>query len=218
MTLRLPPHIHAAALADDLVLLDTRADSYLCIRDGAHVLVTDGNGRKIAATGAAAEALAEAGLAVLEDTSGETAPVPELPTEALPEEPMVRLRLSEARDLALALWDLLVRYRARSFEEILTFAGTTGEFPAHAIDVSEILRLAQLFRRYAVWLPMPRKCLVRSFVLLRFLRRSGHAVTWVFGVRTWPFGAHCWLQCGATALDDAPERLATYEPIMAVGS
>ena len=82
---------------------------------------------------------------------------------------------------------------------------------------AETLRLARVFQRVAVWLPMPRKCLVRSFVLLRFLQRSGLNARWVFGVRTWPFAAHCWLQLEDTVLDDLVERLAAYEPILAVG-
>ena len=58
---------------------------------------------------------------------------------------------------------------------------------------------------------------MRSFVLLRFLQRSGLNARWVIGVRTWPFSAHCWLQIDDTALDDAWERLVVYEPILAVG-
>ena len=56
-----------------------------------------------------------------------------------------------------------------------------------------------------------------SCVLLRFLQRSGLDARWVFVVRTWPFAAHCWLQLEDTVLDDMVERLAAYEPILAVG-
>ena len=42
------------------------------------------------------------------------------------------------------------------------------------------------------------------------------AAVWVFGVRTWPFSAHCWLQIGDAVLDDDPERVGIYPPILAV--
>ena len=46
------------------------------------------------------------------------------------------------------------------------------------------------------------------------LRRAGQNAAWVFGVRTWPFSAHCWLQIGDAVLDDDPERVSRYTPIM----
>jgi hypothetical protein len=36
----------------------------------------------------------------------------------------------------------------------------------------------------------------------------------VFGVRTWPFHAHCWLQCDDVVLDDQADRVAAYAPIL----
>ena len=60
------------------------------------------------------------------------------------------------------------------------------------------------------------RCYVAFDVAVRVLRARGFDALWVFGVRTWPFSAHCWLQVGLTALDDDLERLAAYTPIMAV--
>ena len=76
---------------------------------------------------------------------------------------------------------------------------------------------AVVWAEWARWIPyapVRAKCLVRSFLLLRWLVRRGHGAYWVFGVTTWPFRAHCWLQCGAVALDDDVERLAAYSVIM----
>jgi hypothetical protein len=71
-----------------------------------------------------------------------------------------------------------------------------------------------VFRRVAPWLPLDGACLFRSGFLLGYLESLGHRVDWVFGVRTWPFRAHCWLQAGDVALDDEAERLIAYHPIM----
>lgn len=60
------------------------------------------------------------------------------------------------------------------------------------------------------------KCLFTSMVLLEFLARYGIAATWVFGVKTAPFAAHCWVQEGVFVLTDTPENIQTYLPILAV--
>ena len=73
-----------------------------------------------------------------------------------------------------------------------------------------------IWRRLAPWLPMDGVCLFRSGMLLAFLRALGPRPTWVFGVRTWPFQAHCWLQVEDIALDDEAERLCAYAPVLAV--
>jgi hypothetical protein len=119
--------------------------------------------------------------------------------------------------LAGALWDLVWRYRGRPLRDILAYAAREGEARSKAVAAPEVVRLARCFQRAVVWLPIPRKCLVRSFVLLRFLQRSGVTARWLFGVTTWPFRAHCWLQLGETALDDNAERIVEYEPILGIG-
>jgi hypothetical protein len=52
-------------------------------------------------------------------------------------------------------------------------------------------------------------------MLLRLLHAKGLDAHWVFGVRTWPFQAHCWLQCEDLVLDDQPDRVRAFTPIMA---
>jgi hypothetical protein len=70
------------------------------------------------------------------------------------------------------------------------------------------------FRRMAPWLPLDGLCLYRSHLLWSYLTALGHRANWMFGVRTWPFRAHCWLQAGDVALDDEAERVSAYHPIM----
>lgn len=42
------------------------------------------------------------------------------------------------------------------------------------------------------------------------------ALVWVFGVRTWPFAAHCWIQIGDLVVGDVLDRVRGYTPIRAV--
>lgn len=60
------------------------------------------------------------------------------------------------------------------------------------------------------------KCLLDSYVLVEFLARHDLYPLWVFGVRTRPFAAHCWVQEGSFVLNDTPEHAGHHEPIMVV--
>lgn len=215
MRLSLAPHVHLAVLGDDVVLLDVAADAYLCIPDGrAQLRPLSDSAAVLPADGGILAGLVEAGLVCAAPAPRDRRP-PARPARDVGLTGDGSPSLGEAFRLGGALWDLAWRYRGRPFAEVLAFAGRAP--PCSAERRAEIVRLAQLFQRAAVWLPMSRKCLVRSFVLLRFLQRSGLNAQWVIGVRTWPFSAHCWLQLDDMALDDAWERLVAYEPILAVG-
>lgn len=213
MTFSLAPHVHAAVIGGDVVLLDVDGDEYYCVRDGVLALGLAADLRALEPRdGTVGEALVEDGLAVLGPSSGPTRRPLEAPDQDLP------ARAAEpvsARDLAAlcgALWDFAAHYRGQSFADILAYVDGDRANLAPA----ETLRLASVFARAAPWLPIPRQCLIRSFVLLRFLQRSGADAQWVLGVRTWPFAAHCWLQLGRIVLDDSADRLAVYQPILVV--
>ncbi len=59
-------------------------------------------------------------------------------------------------------------------------------------------------------------CLFDSLALVEFLALYRFYPTWVFGVRTEPFNAHCWVQDESYVLNDSLETVRTYTPIMAV--
>ncbi len=90
---------------------------------------------------------------------------------------------------------------------------------AHAaVSQDEIVRQTALFARWLPWVPSQGACLYRASFLRRFLAASGLTADWVFGVTTWPFSAHCWLQAGDLLLDDDLDRVATYTPLMVVAA
>lgn len=93
---------------------------------------------------------------------------------------------------------------------LLAVAGPTGQGQRDA----ETLRLALDLWSILPWLPFDGLCLARSALLMAYLRRLGHGADWVFGVRLWPFEAHCWVQLGDTALNDQVERLVAFTPLM----
>jgi hypothetical protein len=59
-------------------------------------------------------------------------------------------------------------------------------------------------------------CVLDCLTMRHFLASYGAQPEWVFGVRTEPFDTHCWLQQGELLLNDLPDRVRQYSPILLV--
>lgn len=217
-TLVLRPGVHAAVLGDDLVLLDVPADAYVCLPDVPGVRRGAG-GLQAPSDSGLGDRLAEAGLLAEAGAKGVDTPgSPELPrprrsavADALPG-PCWR----DGAEALGCLLDLSRTYRGRPLAAILEAAARPAGQAAPDEAGPEVLAVVRRFRAWLPYAPVTGKCLLRSFMLLRLLRRRGLDACWVFGVRTWPFSAHCWLQIGDMVLDDHADRLVAYEPILVV--
>jgi len=217
--LRLTKPVHAVMIDDDLVFLDVEADAYFCLplpQGAAQLesgqLVTDDRllGEELMGAGLVEEAPA--------DLSAPRPPprAPSLTARALLERSPkrdTRVRIRHARALLAAIACGLAA-RRRSFRQLIdVHAMRAGSGEA---DIERVLADLAVWRRLAPWVPLDGVCLFRSGMLSAFLTALGHRPTWVFGVRTWPFQAHCWLQVDDVALDDEAERLCAFTPILAV--
>jgi hypothetical protein len=208
--------VHAVFVGPDLVILDVAADRYACVADAAAGLsLSPGRDRLEAVEAVFLQPLLEAG--VLRAECEFAAPRPPLP--ALPGRSAISadFPLPRARDLraaTVALLDLARHYRGRSFGQILA-AAARARMTRPPIT-PELCAAVARFHSWSPYAPVSGKCLLRSFMLLRTLRREGLDALWVFGVRTWPFHAHCWLQCEDLVLDDHAERVGAYAPILAL--
>jgi len=60
------------------------------------------------------------------------------------------------------------------------------------------------------------KCLQDSLALTNYLAAERALARWVIGVKIRPFGAHSWVQSGPTVLNDQPEHVRRYTPILVV--
>lgn len=216
MRLSLADHVHGAVLDGDLVLLDVTADTYFCLPAGDHAL--DLTGRVLdARPDALAHALIEAELAAPAQAVGLAGAALTAPTRS------ARAALDADLDLkdAPVRWTHLVALVRAAWEarrtERRAFAKRL-ERPAvpPSTLTRELLADLAVYRRLVPWLPIDGACLFRSQMLRAYLADLGHGVTWTFGVRTWPFIAHCWLQVEDMALDDEAERLVAFQPILAV--
>ncbi|WP_372784596.1 lasso peptide biosynthesis B2 protein [Phenylobacterium sp.] len=214
--IKLRQDVRIAAVERDLVILDISGDTYSCLPEAAQAWSDFEAGSGSAQAEAIAAALLDGGLA---ERGARRTPVPRppsLPSECCLDGQQDRLRWSDIVALTGSYLDYRFRYEGRTFAQILKFVRRPGRASVSGKSDAELYRLSRTFQRLVIWLPAPGKCLVRSFLLLRFLQRSGADAIWVFGVETWPFEAHCWLQKGEVVLDDRPERVAAYEPIHAV--
>lgn len=66
------------------------------------------------------------------------------------------------------------------------------------------------------WMPYAGDCLQRAFMLHAQLHAHGVPARWVFGIRTWPFAAHCWIQIDDRVLGDSLDRARSFTPILSV--
>ena len=199
---------------DDLVVLDVGGDSYSCLAEAAADVQILGSGR-IRCSDDLAEAFAAEGW--LAD------PLTRLEAVRAPGPlPVRRLQSSQPhRPRAVTMLRLMVSWRATRVRSRLPFARQL-EWAARrpvgrpASAQAELAQCVSDFRNTMILLPEVRECLFQSQLLLEFLRHHGLDADWVFGVRTWPFAAHCWLQVGDAALVDDPEGLVAYHPILVV--
>jgi hypothetical protein len=198
-------------IAGDLVFLDVSADAYLCLVEGGEHLTLGPEG-VVESSPEAALDLIEAGLLVVSGPNGERSEI-RRPARSLA--PLGRWSGPKQ------IWEaLLVNRTAASavrhltFSDVLALAAACN--PHRKVDSRAVVSASRGFDRLAPWLPHDGVCLMRSLQQRLWLARQGLHADWVFGVRTWPFEAHCWLQAGDVVLDDTFDHASGFVPIMVV--
>lgn len=199
-------YAHAAAIEDDIVLLDVRAGEYFCLAGAAEGFDLAG--------GRVLDSELVAALGELDLTSPRPQPPLSKPgplagqLDATP----AKLGAGEMLDAVASYAAMVGTYYRQPFGQIVKHAQRgRGREPVSADE--RLYRRVTAFRTWLPWAPFPGVCLFRSFMLLAFLRQAGLDATWTFGVRTWPFEAHCWLQADGVVLDDTLDNVRGYAPI-----
>ena len=212
----LASRVHGATVGSDLVFLDVARDAYVCLAGAAETgrLCDDGAQIETGDVDLIA-ALHEAGL-----TGAIAVPRPMAPRANR------SLRRHSGAVAALDIlagapmtWSLSVARRYHGpFDQLIGWAQRRplGAADRNAEPCERAVAVVHNFQRRWPWALGQGRCLHRALLLLTMLRRAECDAWWVFGVRTYPFEAHCWLQIGTTVLDDPLMRLAAYEPLRAV--
>ena len=214
-TRALAPDVHLILSGDDVVILDVRADAYLCVPGAAaSIRLRSLDGALTVADPALEADLLAAG--VIAAATGAPCPawtLPPLPRRSAVTAPLPPPNWRDLPQMLACVLDVARAYRGKSLRELIRAAEPSGQTRKPVGVTPELLRLVAQFHRWVPYAPVSGKCLLRAFMLLRLLRRHGHNARWVFGVRTWPFQAHCWLQVGDMVLDDDFDRLVAFQPI-----
>lgn len=212
MDAHLPADVHFAWIGDDIVTLDVRNDAYLCLVGAAKVVQDRTDGRLTICEAGVFDLLRNAGLAQTrpDGTPRRSAPRPQAcisPFDA-----------SDGGGLGFLLSGLRSSrlYHGRRFADLIDEVRRRDRPVGPAASPTTILRCVSAFRSGLPWIPRQGVCLHRSFMLIHFLAERGVAADWVFGVRTWPFAAHCWVQIGALVVGDDLHKVARYTPILVV--
>lgn len=206
----LSQHLHFAVVDEDVIVLDERTDAYSCLPGAGAVIQV--HGERIVGPGSVIAQLREGGF--LGDPGPARVRAPPAPTRALPLPMSFEPNLTAATRFWWSWWREGRRFESRSLVDLLATHRRRARSPGLA-DV-EIARLTSTFVQLLPWAPGQGACLYRAHLLRTLIRDAGGDAQWVFGVRTWPFAAHCWLQIGDAVLDDEPDRVGVYTPIMVI--
>lgn len=87
---------------------------------------------------------------------------------------------------------------------------------SRALDINRALTLGRIYQSLRPLLPRSRICLYDSLAFYCFCISFGLRPNIIFGVTSDPFTAHCWVQAGGYILNDVPQNIKQYIPIMKV--
>lgn len=230
----LTSHVFVCISGEQVILLDLHRDQYLALSDESARLLGSvivdwpvepigGVQQNIDAT---VEELVARGLITLDPQQGKPAGMIEHPRPSetlLPQAQLFadsRSPRSSARALrfariAVAAVQARLWLRFHSIEWIVNNL-SRGEVRPPLDESAARCHVALFYRARPFLFSSRNACLFDSLALLLFLRRAGVYPQWVFGVRTGPFAAHCWLQSGSIVLNDTVDNVRSYTPIMAV--
>lgn len=205
--------VFLAPVGEDIVVLDVKADQYHCLLDGADWMVVGEGGSVTVPDESAANLLLEAGVAV-----GER-PQPPRRTPEPARRQLARASTPSRRTLLRAGFSLAaatMSFRGKSLRQLVQTCPPASSSPPPLDDVQTLIESVTAVQAALPWIPFEGECLQRAFQIRRVLARRGIHSDWVFGVRTWPFAAHCWLQIGDLVIADTLDRVNRYTPIMVV--
>lgn len=210
------PHASACITGNRVFLLDVRQDRYLLVPPSIEGTVKDWLrfGGPVAAPVSLTDLLRSAGSFRVGDPQPsnlerQVIMIPETlaPADGSPSVSIGAIartwHLTLSTSLALrrhSLMSLLSRDRGASDSE----------------DARVQARIARIYDAARSSVPVPRRCLLDSLALRRWMSGAGQYPSLVFGITEVPFSAHCWLQNGTAILNDQVDQVSRFTPILVV--
>ena len=228
----LAPHVHVCVTGSYAVLLDLHRDKYVGIaREHLPALAATVVGWPAPADAETAvrpskallDQMLSTGMLTTDSTVGKEARSPArlhpqfTAIEAdLEFRPRITLRdvsqvlIAAGKARALLKWRPIETVVARVQRRKERHAAAEFDLAAARPLVAAFLYLRPLF------FTTKDECLFDSLVLIEVLARHRLFPAWLFGVSTQPFRAHSWVQAGERVLNDEPERISGFTPILVV--
>lgn len=205
------PHVRVTIVSGDLVLLDLDSDAYLALpRKDAAQATSALTGHPYDPGDAALEELMEAAMVQHSETAWEghkAHPVMALPQ---PLEPSYLRKIWMLLPFSLATLMTIMSYRQPIHQLIQRLKQPRN---ARVLSPQYVGGIVQWFERLRILVPRSGRCLIQSIMLCHFLRLLGVPTQLVFGVRTHPFEAHCWVEWDRHVLNDSIDHAGWYSTI-----
>ena len=132
-----------------------------------------------------------------------------------------RCRVAPANLFAASLAVAIARVRLKlvGLEDTLSQLTSTKRrigpsTPAQSQAIAS--RVASAFRATGLVMSSHDRCLPNSVALARALIRRGCPASLVVAVQIRPFRAHCWVEFGELLLNDSPDAIAGFTPILVI--
>lgn len=150
-----------------------------------------------------------AGITAVEPLRGD------LTADATDERPRIGARLFLRFVAAAVRARLLLKYR--TFEAVVDRVKFRPRRTTASVTDAELAELVSAFATLRPFFFAAKDaCLFDALSLSEFLATYGVFPSWVFGVQSRPFAAHCWLQLDGLVLNDTIDHVQRYTPIMVV--
>ena len=168
--------------------------------------------------------LLEQGL-ISPDPTGKPATPPQIeaPEAALIdgyEEVHARLRVRDIARVAAAAGQTIASLRALGLSKVIRGIRKNRMSASHrykATLVADDRALVAMYSQIRPFIFTSRKaCMIDSIVMSQFLSGFGSLPHCVFGVRSSPFAAHCWVQRDGLVYNDTAENVRKFTPILVI--
>jgi hypothetical protein len=207
----LPNQVSFCEVSGRLIFLDLLHDRYFCLRPAAEAAFRNklpiGSEQQ---TDEAFRAVDDRPVALLART------VPTATRSVLDQPAIARPGWAEVACACAALLAARASLRRRGLAATVSRMREIMAARSNSIQASTSERIARAFMRADLVLSPLDQCLPRSIALASTLARRGISASLVIGVRLRPFLAHSWVQSGTLLLNDRPDVVCTFVPILVV--
>jgi hypothetical protein len=223
-------HVYLCVHGSEIVFLDLKEDKYLSIAaskvGGVLTPSSDfSSSEELPAAKRTADTLVKRGLLTEDASAGKPAEAMAIPppTADLMDDKTYFDSALTPRDVIRFLRAALIGFVALRCGSLMHAVERVSKrnarfsSSARSVDLELTKQCVAKFERMRPFVFSARnQCLFESFVLLEFLSNYQLYPCWVFGVRTVPFGAHCWLQQMNVVVNDSMEHASGFTRILAV--